>query len=185
MIDLGLAFDTVCTSEILPAKLEFYGATSKTINFYKNFFNERKHYIQWHKTNSEPINLSNYSCVQGSTIAAPTFNFYTQDLENVIYSNLISFADDTNIVLSDKNPNDLIRKGNIELKKIEQYMVANNLIVNENKSSFILMKPKGVKSVNVTEKLRMENTEIQRVTEARYLGVILNEKLNFKKQYNL
>ena len=183
MIDLSLAFDTVCTSEILPAKLEFYGATSKTINFYKNFFNERKHFIQWHKTNSEPINLFNYSCVQGSTIAAPTFNFYTQDLENVINSNLISFADDTNIVLSDKNPNDLIRKGNIELKKIKQYMAANNLIVNENKSSFILMKPKGVKSVNVTEKLRMENTEIKRVTEARYLGVILDEKLNFKKQY--
>ena len=62
-------------------------------------------------------------------------------------------------------------------------MAANNLIVNENKSSFILMKPKGVKSVNVTEKLRMENTEIKRVTEARYLGVILDEKLNFKKQY--
>ena len=79
MIDLSLAFDTIDTGNILPEKFKFYGVNDKTAGFFRNFFTQREHYVKWKNVNSDPVKLYNYSCVQGSTLAAPIFNFYTQD----------------------------------------------------------------------------------------------------------
>ena len=185
MIDLSLAFDTIDTGIILPEKFKFYGANDKTAGFFRNFFTQREHYVKWKNVNSDPVKLYNYSCVQGSTLAAPIFNFYTQDLKNVINSNIVMFADDKNIILSGKDPNKLILEANEELDNINQYMAANKLIVNKTKTSFMILKPKGGKKFQITEKLKMGNVEINQVSEARFLGVILDDQLSFKKQYEV
>ena len=93
------------------------------------------------------------------------------------------FADDKNVVISDKDPNNLIRKANDELENISQYMTANQLIINKSKTSYLMLKPKGSKKFTLTEKLKIGNEEIKQVSDARYLGVILDENLNFKRQY--
>ena len=54
------------------------------------------------------------------------------------------FADDKNVVISDKDPNNLIRKANDELENISQYMTANQLIINKSKTSYLMLKPKQV-----------------------------------------
>ena len=48
-----------------------------------------------------------------------------------------------------------------------------------------MLKPKGAKTHVINEKLKMGNAEIKQVNDARYLGVILDESLNFKKQYEV
>ena len=62
-------------------------------------------------------------------------------------------------------------------------MAANKLIVNKAKTSYLLLKPKGAKTKVINEKLKMGNAEIKQVNDAGYLGVILDDNLNFKKQY--
>ena len=62
---------------------------------------------------------------------------YTSDLKEAINSNLVMFADDKNVVISDKDPNNLIRKANDELENISQYMTANQLIINKSKTSYL------------------------------------------------
>ena len=185
MIDLSIAFETICTNTILPAKLSHYGATDKTINFFKAYFNARKHYVELpNGTKSKVSNLHNYSCVQGSTLGPKVYNYYTHDLKNTINKEnfMVCFADDTNLIMSGTNPNELIKKANIEFKKINDYLSANKLIINTKKSSYILFKPKR-KKVEIQEKLMIETTEIIRVKKARYLGIIIDEKLNFKEQH--
>lgn len=185
MIDLSIAFETICTNKILPAKLSHYGATEKTVEFFKAYFNERKHFVELpNGTKSKVSNLHNYSCVQGSTLGPKVYNYYTHDLKNTINKEnfMICFADDTNLIMSGTNPNELIKKANIELKKINDYLTANKLIINTKKSSYILFKPKR-KKVEIQEKLIIETTEITRVKKARYLGIIIDEKLNFKEQH--
>ena len=185
MIDLNIAFETICTSTILPAKLAHYGATDKTIEFFKAYFNERKHYVELpNGTKSKVSNLHNYSCVQGSTLGPKVYNYYTHDLKNTINNEnfMICFADDTNLIMSGTNPNELIKKANIELQKINDYLTANKLIINTKKSSYILFKPKR-KKVEIQEKLLIENTELTRVKKARYLGIIIDERLQFKDQH--
>ena len=113
MIDLNIAFETICTNTILPAKLAHYGATDNTIEFFKAYFNARKHYVELpNGTKSKVSNLHNYSCVQGSTLGPKVYNYYTHDLKNTINKEdfMICFADDTNLIMSGTNPNELIKK---------------------------------------------------------------------------
>ena len=64
LIDLSIAFDCIETEEILPEKLRYYGATDKTVDFFKEFFTGRKHHTNWFGEKSETLNLSNHSCVR-------------------------------------------------------------------------------------------------------------------------
>ena len=61
-------------------------------------------------------------------------------------------------------------------------MSANDLIVNKGKSSYMILKPKNKKAIETTETIKISGTDIMKVKEARYLGIILDDKLNFKEQ---
>ena len=95
------------------------------------------------------------------------------------------FADDTNYILSNKNPNLLIEKLNEELEKTHKYMTANTLLINKQKSQYILFKPKRTKKTEITNKLMIRDTKIQRVEKARYLVVWFDEKLKFDVQFKM
>ena len=94
LVDMSLAFDTVECEKILPGKLKHYGATETTANFFKSFFTNRKLYTTWYGTNSDVVNMHNYSCVQGSCLGPIIFNVYTQDLKDTTIGDVICFADD-------------------------------------------------------------------------------------------
>ena len=180
MIDLSLAFDTLDTDEILPKKLEFYGADKKAIGFFDGFFCNRKHFTTWKETNSDPIDLLNISCVQGSVVGPQIYNFYTMDLNNVNDEcSTIRFADDTNFIISSTCPNELIKKANEILSKTMKYLNANKLLINKAKTSYLLIKPKVVKKQEITEKVMLDGDEVERVKSARFLGVIFDDKLKF------
>ena len=185
LIDLSLAFDTLECGNILPAKLKFYGADEKTVSFFRSFFTGRKHYAEWKGASSNPINLYNHSCVQGSCLGPKVYNHYTQELSKITKCECICFADDTNFILSDKDPNSLIRKMNKELEKTDAYMTENTLIINKEKTYYLLLTPKGAKRVEITEKMFIKNTEIKRVNNIRFLGIWIDDKLSFKKQYDI
>ena len=63
-------------------------------------------------------------------------------------------------------------------------MNANKLLINGKKTQFLLYKPKGKTKVQINEKLKIDDLEIEQVNHARYLGVIFDDKLNFEEQFN-
>ena len=185
LLDLTLAFDTIETNLTLPAKLKHYGADPLATNLLKEFFTKRSQYVEWNNTKSRTMALYDHSVVQGSCLGAPIFNLYTQELQKINKNaDIIMFADDTNLIISSDNINDLITKSNSVLENINQFMTANKLLVNETKSAFILFKPKGKKEPDNLEKLIIKETEIKRVPNARYLGITIDEKMSFKEQFN-
>ena len=183
MVDMSIAFETIDTSEILPEKLKFYGADTDTVDFFKSFFCKRSHYTEWKGEKSENVKLFDYSIVQGSVLGPPIFNFYTMDLENVSDCSTIRFADDINYVISDPDPNVLIKKANEVLKNLQRYMNANKLLINKTKTSYMMMK-KAPKNVKITEKLKLDEMEVGEVNSAKFLGIIIDNNLNFKEQFN-
>ena len=183
LIDLSLAFDTIETESILPAKLKYYGADDKTTSFFKNFFTKRKQYVEWDTLKSKTRDMHNHSCVQGSCLGAPIFNYYTMDLQKISNFSLICFADDTNAILANKDINELARSANTELEKINQYMAANTLLINKQKTAYMIFSPKGAKKQALNEKIYIGDTQILQVKQAKYLGIILDDKLNFKAQF--
>ena len=185
LIDLSLAFDTLECETILPAKLKHYGADEKTVSFFRSFFTGRKHFAEWKGASSSPIDLYSHSCVQGSCLGPKIYNLYTQELSKITKCECVCFADDTNFILSDKDPNSLIRKVNKELEKADAYMNENTLIINKDKTYYLLFTPKGAKRVEITEKMFIKDTEIKRVNNIRFLGIWLDDKLTFNKQYEI
>ena len=184
LIDLSIAFDCIETEEILPEKLRYYGATDKTVDFFKEFFTGRKHHTNWFGEKSETLNLSNHSCVQGSCLGPPTFNLYTKDLQNVTKSRIVSFADDTNLIVHHKNLDTLIDIGNQELENITDYMSSNYLLINTKKTQAIIFSPQNKSSQDPQHKLTINNQEIKVTKTAQYLGITLDDKLTFKPQIN-
>ena len=51
------------------------------------------------------------------------------------------FADDTNLLCSDRNPSMLRKKMNEDLKLIFEWLCANRLSLNVSKTEFIILKP--------------------------------------------
>ena len=62
-------------------------------------------------------------------------------LNNKTTLNVLSFADDTTIIISSPDLKELGAKMNFELKKLEVWFMANKLCLNVKKIKYILLRP--------------------------------------------
>ena len=112
------------------------------------------------------------------------FLIYVNDLPNVSkILNLILFADDTNIFHSHKNIHTLYSTVNQELKKIEEWFKCNKLSLNTKKTKYTLFH-KTSRRDNLPLKLPkviLNDSEIKKEDSIKFLGVILDEHLNWNK----
>ena len=117
-LDLSKAFDTV-DHEILFDKLYFYGIRGIALDWVKSYFHNRKPFVQFNKSCSAPQTLV-CGVPQGSILGPLFFLLYINDLYNVpsSLSKIFLFADDTNILISHKDPTCLTDIANTELDKI-------------------------------------------------------------------
>ena len=89
------------------------------------------------------------------------------------------FADDTNVLCSDKNPELLKKKVNIDLKLIFQWLCANRLSLNVTKTEFILFKPPRSQLLNRFT-LKLNRVTLVESNKIKYLGVIMDDRLTWK-----
>ena len=183
LMDLSKAFDTINTNLILPTKLAHYGLTKSATNWFNTYLENRSQYVNWCGTNSETIDLHPISVVQGSNIGPTLFNIYIQDLQSHTKLKTIQFADDTNFLLSHHNLDQLINEANQELKKISAYMAANQLLVNRKKTQYLIFKPKGKSNTTTKNEIKIGDSVITQTDCARFLGIKIDDKLNFNNQY--
>ena len=119
---------------------------------------------------------------QGSILGPLLFLLYINDLCNVSKAlDFILFADDTDIIFSHNDPNQLMEIVNNELTKLSSCFQANKLSMNIKKANFILFKAKQSKQ-KLDLHFSINGIEIDRVNEVLFLGVILDEHLSWKSQ---
>ena len=58
-------------------------------------------------------------------------------------------------------------------------------IINKDETYYLLYTLKGATRVEITEKMFIKNYEIKKVNNIRFLGIWLDEKLSFNKQYEI
>ena len=94
----------------------------------------------------------------------------------------ILFADDTNLFISAKTIIELESVFNAELRLLSMWFKVNKLSLNTDKTSYILFS-KRITSVanNIDFTLLIDSMPIKRVDHCKFLGVYLDQNLNWKK----
>jgi hypothetical protein len=107
------------------------------------------------------------------------FLLYINDLtENVRGAKLVSFADDTNLLITGSDEVGLQHKIKNVMRELEVWFEKNNLIINSEKTFAVLFHPKQ-KRVPLRPQINFKTMEITYQSELRFLGIYITENLKW------
>ena len=94
--------------------------------------------------------------------------------------NVFHFADDTKVIFSNPNIRQLRKSLNKQITKIYDWLCANRLSLNAKKTELVLFHSKN-KKVNTRLTIKIKGTKIFLSNHVKYLGVMIDSKLSWKK----
>jgi len=176
LLDISKAFDTI-DSTILLGKLEHYGIGNTTRDLIASYLTDRKQFVDVGGSKSDSVMLTGHGVPQGSILGPLLFLIYLNDLNFGATGQglvIITFADDTALVIADKSETVLYKRLSVCLNKMVEWFTSNKLSVNESKTKLLIFgNPKNAAQVT------MNNTRLLPTTKAKYLGVTIDNKLKF------
>ena len=93
------------------------------------------------------------------------------------------FADDTTLSIGDSDLDDLVLNTNSELEKIYEWTLQNRLTVNVDKSEIMLTTNRKYDPTKL--KFHLGTSEFKIVDSCKFLGTLIDSKLNFKNHIEL
>ena len=176
-LDIKKAFDTV-NHEILLKKLAYYGIGGTVLRWFKNFLIDR---YQCTRLNGS---MSTFLIVlsgvpQGSILGPVLFSIYINDINYACnLSTPYLFADDGALFFENSCRKSFINM-KIELLTIIKWLSANRLSFNSDKTEFMIFDTLDQEDQIVIE-LDDIGISIKECKVTKYLGLMLDSKLNFK-----
>ena len=185
-LDLQKAFDTV-SHTILLEKLKHYGIRGNVLRLFASYLSGRKQFTKIGNVLSDLSDIF-WGVPQGSVLGPLLFLVFINDLPASCNMWSWLFADDTALALSSRNYHDLEIKFNLEVAKVQNWLLANGLSVHyTDKTKYMLIQGPGqnlIRGTSTNFRLNMGGYEIERTDHYTYLGIIFDDKLNWKKQIN-
>lgn len=188
LLDFSRAFDSIDISLLL-AKLNYYGFDSSVVQWFNSYLSNRTQIVEIKLENGEALRSAarevNRGVPQGSILGPLLFILYTADIINIInHAKFHIYADDIQMYISFK-PKDLRAaeaKLNEDLGRIQEWAMSNSLLLNAKKTKYMILGSK-----HQTHQIAMNHPHlviggevIERVSEARNLGLLLDEQLRFE-----
>ena len=178
-LDFSKAFDTI-NHQLLCAKLDHYGFRGSINNWFKSYLNNRKQYVNIGNSESSLKDIK-FGVPQGSILGPLLFILYINDMSKCTQLKLLHFADDSTAFMPFRNPISICSTINSELLKIDDWVRANQLSLNASKTTYSIF---SAKKINLTSNITIRNTNIARSQCQKFLGVLLDENLNFQAHIN-
>ena len=155
-----------------------YGVRNIALKWFKDYLTGRSQYVMYNGFKSSNSEIK-CGVPQGSILGPLLFLLYINDLATVSEACFsISFADDTNMFISGKDVQAMSEKLNSDMENIRQWLCCNKLSLNVSKTHYMVFAPKNkhVDDLNI----RIQNTNIERVSVTKFLGVMINAHLSWK-----
>ena len=180
LIDFSKAFDMV-DHKILLEKLRHYGIRGKAWEWIKSYLSNREQYVSIGASESSREKIL-YGVPQGSILGPLFFIIYINDIPRVAeFARFILYADDANIIISGDTILEIEEKLAKLIPNLVNWVGGNGLLLNLKKTNFMLFSRR--KRLSTIE-VKINNVPIKMVSEAKFLGVILDDKLTWKSHIN-
>ena len=174
-LDFSKAFDTI-SHDILINKLEFMGFRGPLLLWITSYLSNRSQYVEVGGSSSYPLPIT-IGVPQGSTLGPLLFLLYINDMENCLNNmNIIHFADDSTLHVKFKRGSNITDIVDSELTSINTWLLANKLCLNIDKTKYMIFY---LKNKPPDLNISIANTLIGRTDVHKFLGVYIDDKLNF------
>ena len=164
--------------------MNHYGIKGVANNWFKSYITERKQYTtigDYHSTLQDIF----YGVPQESVLGPLLLILYMNDLHQVIqHCSAFHYADDTNLLLINKALKKIISYVNHDLALIIDWLRANKISVNTNKTKVLIYKPK-TKKIYKNLNFRISGQKIEISDSIKYLGLHVQDTLEWDIHLNV
>lgn len=155
------------------------GILNKELKLLDSYHRNRKQYVQIGELKSNIRNVTT-GVAQGSILSAPEFSIFINEIFSLkLKGKIQGYADDLALMHNSSNINELIQDLQVDLNILNNWLHNNKLELNANKTNYMLFQRKKVIDFSLLPNLYVNNIKIERATETKYLGLVIDEKLNW------
>lgn len=195
-LDLAKAFDTV-SIPILISKVESLGVRSTQLSLLQSYLTNRTQCVKIGSYTSSDMNIT-FGVPQGSILGPSLFLIYMNDLCNLNLEkgSIFSYADDTALVFTSNTWSETYHHAQRGFDMVSKWLKNNLLTLNISKTKMINF---SIRNTNMSETISLDVTAklsqsrncdevdncstcvIERVSNIKYLGIVIDCNLTFKE----
>ena len=194
MVDLSAAFDMV-DHTILLDKLRIYGLTEAALQWMTSYLDGRSQSVYIDGCLSPALNIE-YGVPQGSILGPLLYILFTNDVPHLVHRHvtdykdpkafcddcggMVCYVDDGTYSVRHRNPIILSNDLSTQYQVISSYMIANKLVINDDKTNLMVLGTKGNRVVREQVEIQAGRFTIKPAKTAELLGCELSDDLKWR-----